>query len=85
MTWYNRKQLTPAFQGPGGSYSESKLVDLVLNKKARADSLDLNPSTTTEQENSLLEAEKSYANLHPKGRGTQRIISVKYLFGCKVA
>ena len=57
MTWYSRKQLTLAFQGPGGSYFKSKLVDLVLNKKARADSSDLDPSTTTEQENSpLLEA-----------------------------
>ena len=42
-------------------------MDLVLNKKARADSSDLDPSTITEQENSpLLEAENSYANLHPK-------------------
>ena len=68
MTWYSRKRLTLAFQGPDGSYFKSKLVDLVLNKKARADSSDLDPSTTTEQENSpLLEAKNSYANLHPKG------------------
>ena len=43
MTWYNRKQLTLAFQGPDGSYFKSKLVDLVLNKKARAVSSDLDP------------------------------------------
>ena len=44
------------------------MVDLVLNKKARTDSSVLDASTATEQENSpLLEAENSYANLHPKG------------------
>ena len=68
ITWYNRKQLTLAFQGPDGPYFKSKLVDLVLNKKARLDSSVLDSSSTTEQENSpLLEAENCYAKLRPKG------------------
>ena len=67
MTWYNRKQLTLAFQDFDGSYFKSKLLDLVLNKKAIADSSILDASTTTNQENSpLLEAENSYSNLRPK-------------------
>ena len=68
MTWYNKKQLTLAFQGRDGSLLKSKLVDLVFNKKARADSSVSNVSTTTEQENSSLPGEESsYANQHPKG------------------
>ena len=67
MTWYNKKQLTLAFQGRDWSFLKSKLVDLVFTKKARADSSVSHVSTTTEQENLPLPGEESsYANQHPK-------------------
>ena len=71
MTWYNKKQLTLAFQGHDGSFLKSKLVDVVSNKKARADSSVLDVSTTTEQEKTknqnLTELERKLTIVAPFG------------------
>ena len=67
MTWHNKKQLTLAFQGRDGSFLKSKLLYLVLNKKARVDSSVLDVSTTEQENSPLIEEESSYANQQPKG------------------
>ena len=56
MTWYNK--------GRNGSLLKSKLVDLVFNKKAKADSSVSDVSTTTEQENSSFPEKKAVMQIN---------------------